>query len=129
MTDLFTLPQVELVRQLAHARQLPIILVGGAVRDALLDKPVRDLDFAVRGNAVAFARLVSDKLGGAFYLMDAERGTARVIIMRDAQAAFHLDFAACRGRTWDEDLFGRDFSINAIGLDVNTREVLDPTGG
>lgn len=129
MFDLFTLPQVELVRQLALARHIPIILVGGAVRDALLDKSAHDLDFSLKGNAVAFARLVADQLGGAFYLMDAERGTARVIVKRDEQLAFHLDFAVCRGSSWDEDLFGRDFSINAIALDVRTREVLDPTGG
>ncbi len=130
MLDLLSLPEVALVREIAQARGVSLILVGGAVRDALLDKPVHDLDFAVQGNAVAIARAIANRLGAAFYLMDAERGTARVIVRRGgSQPSLHLDFAACRGATWDEDLRGRDFTINAIALDIADGEVLDPTGG
>jgi tRNA nucleotidyltransferase/poly(A) polymerase len=131
MADLRTHPFVILVREIAQARKVALILVGGAVRDALLDKPVHDLDFAVQGNAVGLARVVADRVGGAFYLMDEERGTARVIVGQSAQSAhpFHLDFAVCRGANWNEDLFGRDFSINAIALELISGAVLDPTGG
>jgi tRNA nucleotidyltransferase/poly(A) polymerase len=103
--------------------------VGGAVRDWLLGKQAHDLDFAVQGNAKTLARAVADALGGAFYLMDAERNTARVIITRPGQPAFNLDFAVCRGGSWAEDLFGRDYSVNAIALDMQTGALLDLTGG
>jgi tRNA nucleotidyltransferase/poly(A) polymerase len=129
MLDLLSLPYVAFVRDLAQARRTPVILVGGAVRDALLGQQAHDLDFAVQGNTVAFGRIAADRLGGAFYLMDAERGTARVIIARENEPDFHLDFALCRGATWDEDLLGRDFSINAIAFDLLTGEWLDPTSG
>ncbi len=129
MTELLDLPEVALVREVAQARRAQLILVGGAVRDALLGKPVHDLDFAVQGNAVGIARVVADRLGAAFYLMDAERGTARVIVARGGQAPLHLDFAVCRGASWDEDLRGRDFCINAIALDLDSGAVLDPSGG
>jgi len=132
MFELLQRPEVALVRALAAQRSLPVILVGGAVRDALLGRPVHDLDFAVmadgRGTA-GLARAVADRLGGAFYLMDAERGTARVIVVRPDQPALNLDFAACRGATWDEDLLGRDFGINAIALDGVTGALLDPADG
>ena len=129
------------VRELSVSRRAPAILVGGAVRDMLLGVPLADFDFAVQGNAVALARAVANTLGGDFYVMDDERGTARVILkdegrrMKDESSfilhpsAFILDFASCRGATWQEDLFARDFSVNAIGLDLQTGELLDPTGG
>jgi tRNA nucleotidyltransferase/poly(A) polymerase len=129
MSDLLTHPLVTSVREIAQAHHILLLLVGGAVRDWLLGKEAHDLDFAVRGNAKTLARAVADALGGAFYLMDAERNTARVIITRPGQAAFNLDFAVCRGDTWEEDLFGRDFSINAIALEMQSGAVLDLTGG
>jgi poly(A) polymerase len=129
MSELLGHPLVRSVREVAQAQRVPLLLVGGAVRDMLLGKQAHDLDFAVRGNAKTLARGVADALGGAFYLMDAERNTARVIIARQGQPAFYLDFAVCRGDTWEEDLFGRDFSLNAIALDMQTGAMLDATGG
>ncbi|HEY3343021.1 MAG TPA: HD domain-containing protein [Anaerolineae bacterium] len=129
MSDLRNHPLVASVREIALARHIPLLLVGGAVRDWLLGKEAHDLDFAVQGNAKTLARAVADELGGAFYLMDAERNTARVFITRRGQPAFNLDFAVCRGASWEEDLFGRDFSINAIALDVQSGAMLDSAGG
>ena len=115
------------VRDIARQRRTPVILVGGAVRDALLGKPANDYDIAVQGNPVPLARKVADALLGDFWLMDAKRGTARVIL-RDA-AKTVIDFAACRGATWHADLFARDFSVNAIGYDLDTDMLIDPTHG
>ncbi len=137
MNNLLDHPLVQEVRRIAQARHISLILVGGAVRDWLMGHEVRDLDFAVQGNARQLARAVADATGGAYYLMDAERNTARVIVTQGNRSAiparitasFHLDFAVCRGETWAEDLFGRDFSVNAMALDVLTGALLDPTGG
>ena len=115
------------MRDLARQRRTPVILVGGAVRDALLGKTANDYDIAVQGNPVPLARTVADALNGDFWLMDAERGTARVIL-RDADKTV-IDFAACRGATWHEDLFARDFTLNAIGYDLDTNELIDPANG
>ena len=103
-----------IVSGVAQSRQIPLMLVGGAVRDLLQTKPVHDYDFAVLGNAVTtekLARACANHVSGAFYIMDAERGTSRVIV--DGLA---LDFAAVRGTTFEEDLCARDFTINAIGI-------------
>lgn len=117
---------LDIVRTQAQMRRTPAILIGGAVRDALLGKPLHDLDFAVQGNGIGLARAVADALDGAFYIMDAERGTARVIL---SEPAFELDFAVCRGATWTEDIFARDFTVNAIGYDLTTAQLLDPALG
>lgn len=98
---------------IAERQRVAILLVGGAVRDMLLGKPVHDYDISVMGDAIRLARQVANQLGGAFYRMDVERGIARVI--------FHdivVDFAACRGDSWLADLQARDFTVNAIGLDL-----------
>lgn len=107
------------------------------MRDALLGKPPSDLDFAVlqrpdrsersgRSHAViALGRDVADALGGAFYVMDDLRGTSRVIL----PSGLEMDFAVCRGGSWEDDLRARDFSINAIALDIFSGELIDPLNG
>jgi putative nucleotidyltransferase with HDIG domain len=137
LTRLLDRPEVGVVRAVAHAMRAPVLLVGGAVRDALLgrDEP-RDLDFAVQGDATALARAVADALYAGVYVMDAERGTTRVLVpSREPGVGPHtapaliLDFAVCRGATWPDDLFARDFSINAIAVDLQNGQLVDDTGG
>jgi len=103
------LPLLEQARASAAKRRVSIALVGGSVRDLLLGRAPHDLDFAVLGDAVGLARAVANALGGAFYVMDAARGTARVIV-----DGLTLDFSRCRGATLEDDLRGRDLTLNAI---------------
>lgn len=114
----------------AQDRRASIVLVGGAVRDALLNMIPGDLDFAVHGDAVRVARSCADLLGGAFYVMDAERGVARVILSAaDGEPAQVLDFVRRRGDSWDADLLDRDFTVNAIACDIADGAFIDPLGG
>lgn len=128
-------PAVATVRDLAQARGMPVLLVGGAVRDVLLGgASPHDLDFAVQGvqgDAVALGRAVANALSADFYVMDAKRGTARVIVKTqvDARPLLTMDFAVCRGTTWQEDLRARDFTINALGVNLDDGAVVDETGG
>ncbi len=102
-------------------------LVGGALRDALLGHPVLDLDFVVEGDALSLARRLADRLGAAFYPLDRERGTGRIIQTDPPRT---LDFAALRSPTIDEDLRARDFTLNALAITVEHLDhLLDPTGG
>ena len=68
--------------QLLRNREIetPLYLVGGAVRDAYLRRAVTDVDIAVDGDAVGLARQVADWLDADVYVMDRERGVARVFI-------------------------------------------------
>lgn len=122
------LPWVEAVRAATDQSRASILLVGGAVRDVLQGKLPVDLDFSVMGDALAVGRATANRLRAAFYVMDAERGTARVIA-RAPNGPLVLDFARCRGSSWDEDLRARDLTINAIGYDLAAQEVYDPLGG
>lgn len=121
-------PLVERVRA-ALPPEAEVWLVGGAVRDALLEMQSHDLDFAVDGDALALARAAADALGGAYYPLDDERGTGRVILDGDGERHV-LDFARLRGPTIDADLAARDFTLNAIAIPLaDLSAVHDPLGG
>ncbi len=104
------------------------LLVGGAVRDGLLGRPLHDLDFAVVAQVVPLAKAVAKALEGPLVLLDAERDIARVIVRRQEKPDLEIDFARRQGEDWEADLRARDFTINAIGLDPQGR-YLDPLDG
>lgn len=107
-----------------------IYLVGGAVRDAMLQRVSHDLDFAVSGNALKIARKVANALGGAYYRLDDEHQTGRVVLNHSDGSHYLIDFAKFRGENIEADLKARDFTINAFGVALNKpQEVLDPLGG
>ncbi len=125
LASLIEQPLIATVREIAHTRATDVMLVGGAVRDTLLGRNPHDFDFAVNGDAVGLARAVANALSGDFYILDAERGTARVLL-----PATVLDFARLRGgTTWRDDLFARDFSMNAIAMALESGNLLDDTSG
>lgn len=106
-----------------------IYLVGGTVRDALVDKENIDLDFAVRCNAKKAARIIADKFQGYFYVLDEEREAARALIDFRGERK-KIDFTAIIGNSIEEDLSNRDFTINAIAVDLEHSDVLiDPLNG
>jgi putative nucleotidyltransferase with HDIG domain len=107
---------------------VPMALVGGAVRDLLLNRPIHDYDFILPEDAVRIARRLADKTGAAYMTLDAERDIAR-LIWKDGQRV-SLDFAAYQGPDLLADLWARDFTINAIAIDLrNPGKLIDPTGG
>ncbi len=106
-----------------------VYLVGGAVRDILLGRATHDLDFALSGDAIKTARRVANALKGGFYPLDSQRDTGRVILAAEDGRRTMLDFAAFRGPDLEADLRGRDFTLNAIAMDVRTLALYDPLGG
>jgi len=95
-------------------------LAGGFLRDALLGRPSNDVDLAVAGDPLALARLVADTLGGHYVLLDEVLPTARVVFP-DASAdagIVYFDFCQFRGEDILADLAQRDFTINALVIDL-----------
>ena len=104
-------------------------LVGGAVRDMLKGVPIHDLDFVITGNVQSFARKIANALEGAYYCVNKEFDVARVIFYWDGVKQV-ADFVALQGETIEEDLQQRDFTINAIALDLKEPTYLiDPLHG
>ena len=102
-------------------------LVGGSVRDGLLKKLSQkpDLDFVIPINVIEFSKNLSKKIDATFVKLDENRDIARLVI-----DGWTLDFARQVGRTLRDDLFRRDFRMNAIALKLTEKpELYDPTGG
>ena len=127
--------------QLADRRGLSIYLVGGVVRDLLLKKRTWDLDVTVEGDGIAFARAVADRYGAGLALFE-RFGTARLVLPGNLK----LDVASTRRESYaepaqlpdvmpaslDEDLYRRDFTINAMAIQLNSAwwgKLHDPYGG
>ena len=105
-------------------------LVGGAVRDLLLNKPVYDLDFALPADSIRISRLVADQLRGDFFILDQERQTARVILRDKLARRVMVDFSVFQGSDLEEDLRSRDFTITSMALDImEGDQVIDHFGG
>lgn len=110
-------------------------LVGGAVRDLLLGRPLVDLDLAVPRGAVALARRLADGLGAAFVALDDERGVARIVWEREGRR-LEVDVADFRADDLAGDLRARDLTVNAMAMPLDggrnadtTPEIIDPAGG
>jgi tRNA nucleotidyltransferase (CCA-adding enzyme) len=104
----------------------PVYVVGGAVRDSLLGR-VRaelDLDLVIPERAVEVARQLATKYQAGFVLLDAERQIARVVF-----PGLTVDIAQMDGASIDRDLARRDYTLNAIAYDLQTRQPIDPFNG
>lgn len=111
-----------------HFGDQPAYLVGGCVRDRLLGRRFADLDLIVT-DSLRHARALARRLGAAFVPLDAERGTARLVLADGGQ----IDLSE-PGGSLDQDLRRRDFTINAIACPLaewpaDTPTWIDPTGG
>jgi tRNA nucleotidyltransferase/poly(A) polymerase len=98
-------------------------VVGGAVRDEALGRPVVDLDVALQEPERA-ARAFARRSGGAPFPLSERHGAWRVALENGRT----VDFTPLAGSI-EQDLATRDFSINAIAERLGTREVVDPYSG
>jgi tRNA nucleotidyltransferase (CCA-adding enzyme) len=120
---------------------MPIYLVGGCVRDILLGKESLDIDVVVEGSALSFAKSAARVYKAK--LVSHEAFLTHTLVFPDGR---HLDIATARTETYvapaalpvvepaslQEDLYRRDFSINAIAVSLNELDyghVWDAFGG
>ena len=134
-TLLKNIPNIHVLSELytlAENRGVQLYVVGGSVRDLLLNREITDLDFAVDRDAISFAKSFADSTSGAFVKLEERPPTARVVIRK---TRFILDFTQFRAETLETDLQLRDFTINAIAIDLSslltqpTVKLIDPCRG
>jgi len=100
-------------------------LVGGCVRDLLLGRPPADYDVAVQGDPRAYAQKLAAAAGGRIV----EIGKPAFRLWRVVAPGGIIDVSAAAGASIAVDLRHRDFTINALALDITTGAIIDVTGG
>jgi len=148
---------IRLVRTETERLDLPLYIVGGSVRDLLLGRAIKDIDFTVEGDATKLAEAILRKYGGKV-VFHSRFGTAtwtldettfrRLNVPLLGASAFppFLDLISARTETYaqpgalpsvkrstiDDDLRRRDFTINAMALRLDGRyygQLHDPLDG
>lgn len=100
-------------------------IVGGSVRDMLLDRIPVDYDIAVRENPEKFARKIAANTGGRIVII----GKARQTIVRVVSADHVFDVTPIHGVSIEADLLQRDFTVNAVAYSLSSNNIIDVTGG
>ena len=106
-------------------------LVGGFVRDLVLNRRPYDLDIAVAGRAREGAQMLASGIGGHDFPLDEDRGTFRVTLRENAPLRT-VDLATLRGGAIEADLGLRDFTANAMAAELTAAGIgplMDPFRG
>ena len=101
-------------------------LVGGTVRDALLGRPLADVDIVVAGDPEPAARAVARALDGPVFALSEAFGAWRAIA---ASRELVCDVSPLHGHTIEADLARRDFTANAMAVPLAGGDLVDPHGG
>ena len=124
---------LRMIQSIAQQQDAGVYLVGGTIRDALLERMPDDWDFAVQGDVLTLSRQCAETFSATLVVLDEEH-LPTVRLVRKSQP-WMLDFAQLRATTLEEDLKARDLTINAMAVDLGvllatgTAPLTDPCGG
>jgi len=131
---------IEIVGKFADKLKLPAYIVGGPVRDKLLGIANHDMDFVVEGDGIKFAEELNKSLKGKLTIYRAF-GTATIalkekkidiVTARKETYKHPAAYPAVKPGTIKDDLFRRDFTINAMAISINKKssgKLVDFYGG
>jgi tRNA nucleotidyltransferase/poly(A) polymerase len=131
----------ENVAKCSKSIEQPVFVIGGFVRDLILERPCKDLDFVTAGSGIVLAEAVASSLKTKQISVFKNFGTA-MINHKD----YELEFVGARKESYDrgsrkpivedgtleDDQKRRDFTINALAIDLseeNFGNIIDPFNG
>ncbi|MFH0918415.1 MAG: HD domain-containing protein [Candidatus Omnitrophota bacterium] len=101
----------------AKAKKVKLYLVGGALRDLILERTKEnpDFDFCLKSGALKFGAKLAKELRCAFVVLDEEHAACR-LVKKINQKIYTFDFSDFRAATLEKDLRHRDFTINSMAV-------------
>lgn len=141
LASYFTHPIFKAVAEEAAAAGQRAFPIGGYVRDVLLERPCKDIDFVTEGSGIELAKRVAARVGGSKVNYFKNFGTA-MFRMDDLE----IEFVGARKESYvrgsrnpiveegslEDDQNRRDFTINAMAVDLHPDrfgDIIDPFGG
>lgn len=135
-------PIFELIAKAAHELNIDAYVIGGFVRDIILNQPCKDIDIVAIGSGIELAEKVAQLIGK----------NTKVAVFRNFGTAmlryqdYEIEFVGARKESYDrgsrkpivengtleDDQNRRDFTINALAISLNSAtygQILDPFGG
>ena len=134
-------PLYRSIQKVAQRMDRQAFIIGGFVRDLLLDRPSKDIDIVVDGSGIDFAQALSEELQGTKVNFFKSFGTAmfkhddikyEIVGARRESYRYDSRKPAVEDGTLQEDRERRDFTINALSISLNEAdfgEIIDPFGG
>ncbi len=128
----------------AFEAEYKIFLIGGVVRDLILNKKIKDIDVTVEGDAIKFCHILADKKHCKILQVQNDLKTAKACFKNNVIIDFastrqefyprrgHLPVVVRIGCSLQEDVYRRDFTVNALAMSLNEKnygDVIDYTGG
>lgn len=131
---------LQIAGEIAASQGNNLYLVGGVVRDLILGRTVSDLDLVLEGDAIKLGQRLAEVAQGGI-TTHARFKTAKI-----RWGSWSFDLVTARSETYDRpgvlprvkpdsldsDLFRRDFTINAMAIELNPNrhgQLIDPHGG
>ena len=135
-------PVLDLISRIAGENNTELYIVGGYVRDIILNRPTNDLDIVVVGNGIEFARKLASAIGGSTNVSVFKNFGTAMLSYRN----YEIEFVGARKESYrresrkpivedgtlQDDLQRRDFTINALAVGLgknNYGELIDPFKG
>ena len=134
-------PVFKILSEIVQEQGLEAYVIGGYVRDLLLQRPSKDIDIVVHGSGIGLAEEAARRLGGLHVTVFKNFGTAMFRYQGE-----EIEFVGARRESYransrkpiveegtiDDDQKRRDFTINALAISLNPSNygtLIDPFGG
>lgn len=135
-------PVFKLISECSAEMNVPAYVIGGWVRDLLLNRPCKDIDIVAIGSGIELATRVAKKLGGNYHVTVFKNfGTAHI-----KYEDYDIEFVGARKESYriesrkplvengtlEDDQNRRDFTINALAISLsenNYGELINHLGG
>ncbi len=132
---------LQMIGEFSERHNVAVYVVGGYIRDKLLSRQTKEIDFMVLGDGPAFAALAAKRIGGRGLVTFSRFGTAFFEV-----GDYKLEFVSARREIYDKDsrnpeveksdfetdIRRRDFTVNTLAAPVTSRglgEIIDIFGG
>jgi poly(A) polymerase len=130
---------LQLLHNFTDSRGLQAYLVGGSIRDALLNRQSNDTDILIPGVDQTMAESIATTMNGHLIPLDTKQRVFRIILPAQESNipsdSHTLDISELPGEI-EQDLRNRDFTIDAMAVKLSETDldpavwpVIDPTGG